>query len=86
MHHLGIGDAKVLQQGLEQPRKCRLTDLAETECGKRDAELAGGEVGIEVRAHGLEHPATQTVGSPELVRLRAAQFDDRELGGDEEAV
>ncbi len=58
----------------------------ESERSERDAELAGGKVRIEVAAHREQNAAAQTLRARELVRLRLAQLDERELGRHEEPV
>ena len=52
----------------------------------RNAELARGKVGVEIAAHCEQYAAAQSLRTRELVRLRLAQLDERELGRDEEAV
>ena len=75
-----------MQKRLDQPCKRRFADPTEPKGGECDAELAGGEVGIQVRADREQDTPAQALRAGELVGLRAAQLDDRELGGDKKPV
>ena len=63
-----------------------LTDPAEAEAGKRDAELGGGERGVEaVEGHEGELHAP-AAGFGEGAELAGADLHEGEFGGDEKAV
>ncbi len=67
-------------------RERRLTDPAETQRSQGDAELAGGQISIELKVHGTQDMPTPAMPTGNRFHLGGAQFDHSELGGDEEAV
>ncbi len=73
------------QQRLEEVRERRLADPAQRQARQRDAELGGRQVGVEVRDHVLRDLGAAVALAPDL-DLRRPHLDQRELGGDEEAV
>jgi len=74
------------EQWHQQARESRFADPAETERRERDAELAGGKIGIELAVHLREELAAQTVLRGEGLHARLPQLDETELGGHEETV
>jgi len=70
----------------DDPGEGRLADPAQRQAGQGDAELGGGEIGVEVAEH-----VPRQAGPPVALRdvgldLRRPHLDQGELGGDEEAV
>ena len=51
------------QQGLKQGRHRRLADPAKTERRHRDAELAAGEIGLDVAHDVLHQPCAERDGA-----------------------
>ncbi|OMP13004.1 hypothetical protein COLO4_02447 [Corchorus olitorius] len=84
--HLGAADADGAEQGFEQFGEGRLADPAQAQGGQGDAELAGGEVGVELVVHLLEDAPAPAVLLGDGLHAGGAQLDHGELGGDEEAV
>ena len=74
------------ERRLDQVREGRLADPAQRQRGHRDPKLAGRDVGVEVADHLLRRLGGAVPLSGELFEARAADGDDRELGGHEEAV
>jgi hypothetical protein len=75
-----------LEDRLQELRERRLAEPAQAQAGERDAELAGGEVPVDVldlpaREHGVAAPLLG-----ELLEPRRPRAGQGELGGDEEAV
>ena len=81
-----VGDVGKCQHRLDQAGEGGFADPAKTEGSKRDAELASGEIGIQVGAYCSQHAPAQAMGLGELLGLGAPELDDRELGRDEEPV
>jgi CBS domain containing-hemolysin-like protein len=86
--HLGRlrADAQAGEQRFEQARECRFADPAEAERGERDAELAGRQIGVQMAVHVAEQASAPAAAGGQGRGLGLAQLDQREFGGDEEAV
>lgn len=74
------------EQRAEQVGEGWLADPAEAEGGQGDAQLAGGEVGVQLVVHGAQDAAAPAVLVGDGFHAGGAQLDHGELGGDEEAV
>jgi hypothetical protein len=74
------------EQGVEQGGDRGFSDEAEPERGHRDPELRGGDVGVEVFEGAVDLPRAGTPLVGQLLHPGLADADERELGGDEEAV
>ena len=64
----------------------RLADPAEPERRERDAELTGGQIGVELPVHLGEQTSGQAVGPRDGLDARRPQFDEPEFGRDEKTV
>ena len=71
---------------IEQPRQRRLADPPERQAENGDAELARGDVAVEVGNAILDVARAGPPLGHELLDARLSDGDERELGGDEEAV
>ena len=85
--HQRVGGARdLLHQRRDDPAEGGLTHPAERQAREGDAELARREVGVEMgqlMARELRPPAARL---GERIELGRPHLDQRELGGDEEAV
>ncbi len=79
-------DAGHGQQRFEQVRECRLADPAKPQRGQGDAQLAGGQVGIQLFMHRAQDLAAPAMLAGDSLDLGRAQLDHGELGRDEESV
>ena len=69
------------QHRLEQRGHGRFTDPAETERGHGDAELAAGEIGLDVAHHALQQARAEPVLLDHRPDAKPAALDQRKLGG-----
>ena len=69
-----LGHAERLEQRSEQRRDRRLADPAEAERGHRDAELAAGEIGLDVAQHLLHQAGAEALLLRHGVDAEAAVF------------
>ena len=74
------------QQPIDQMGEGWLTNPPQRERRDRDAELGSGDVAVEVLQRDLDRSRPSQALSGHLVDLAAAGSDERELGGDKEAV
>ena len=79
-------EAREPEQGLQEGRDHRLADPAEAERGHRDAELAGGEVGLEAARDVQRQPCRPAAVLGQALEPHLARLHERELGRDEERV
>ena len=82
----GLGHAEGRQHRGQQRRDGWFADPAEAEGGHGDAELAAGEIGLDIAQHVLGELRPEAVLGGEPVDPEAARLHQRELGGDEEGV
>ena len=78
--------AQVREHRLQGVRECGFSDTAQCQARQRYAELDRGQ---ELRGVALQRQGDARAGPPksdELLDARFANADQRELGGDEEAV
>ena len=75
-----------VEERRDQLSERRLADPAEPERRQRDAELAGGQVGVEPPVHLREQTSAHAVPGGEALHAGLPQFDQTEFGGDEKAV
>ena len=80
-----LGDAPG-ERRFEQVCDDGLADPAQRERGHRDAELRGGDVGVEVVEQTEQAARAAVAGGGERLDARASDADEGELRGDEEAV
>ena len=71
---------------LNEASQRRLADPAEAKRGNGDAELARGEVGVELGDSAVERLGVPLPLGHQPLDAAAAHRDHRKLGGDEEAV
>ena len=64
----------------------RLADPPEADAGHRDAELGRGDVAVGIVDRAPHRARAAVAFGDQLIDARLADRDDRELGGDEEAV
>ena len=76
----------VLQQGFQPMGQEGFAQPAEAEAGQGDAELGGGEAGVEVVDRAQGHGHAPVAGFKKRLELAGADFDDGKLRRDEEAV
>ena len=86
MYQLRRFDVDTRKQWFEQVSKRRFADPAEAEGGQGDTQLTGREVGVELVVYGTQDMPAPAIFFRQGVNLGGAQFDDGELGGNEEAV
>ena len=82
----GRVDAELRKDRLDHLGEKRLADPAETETRQRDAELACGEIGLEIGGDVLRQASAPAAFLDQRVELAAADFYQRKLRRDEEAV
>ncbi|MNV57556.1 hypothetical protein D3C71_1498950 [compost metagenome] len=80
------GQPQRIEQRLQQMRERRFTHPAQAQRGERDAQLAGGQIRIQVRVHVEQQAAAPAVFFRQAHGLGVAQLDQGELGGHEETV
>jgi len=81
-----LGQADRQQRTLDELGDGGLAQPAQGERGQRDAQLAGGEVGVHVVGHEFGVLGAGAVLVDEDLHLGLAHPHERELGGDEESV
>ena len=74
------------QQRFEQRRNGGFADPAEAERGHGDAELAAGEIGLDVAHHAVQQARAETVLLDHRPDAKPAALDQRKLGGHVERV
>ena len=82
----GRGDADQAEERLDELGDIRLADPAEGKAGHGDAELGGGEIGVEVLGDVPGEDGAAVALFDEGIELAGADLDDGELRDDEEAV
>jgi hypothetical protein len=70
----------------EQLRERRLTDPAEPERCQRDAELTGGQIGVEPPVHLRQQTPAHAVFGGKALHTGLPQLHQAEFGGDEKSV
>ena len=79
-------DAEQREERMQQRGERGLADPAEPERRQRDAELTGGQIGVELPVHLREQTAGQAVGARDRLDARRPQLDEPELRRDEKTI
>jgi hypothetical protein len=79
-------DGSVPEHPVQKLLKHRLADDSEADARDRDAELAGGQIGVDVVDGVAYRLRSRPAFLLEVVDLGRAKTGDREFGGHEEAV
>jgi hypothetical protein len=82
----GIAEAPLCEKRPDAVGDVGLADPTEAETGERDAELGGGEGGVEVFGGFESELHAPAAGLGEGAELADADFDEGEFGGDEKSV
>ncbi len=82
----GPRDTDFRQQRFEYRGDRRLAHPAEPQRCHGDAQLAGGQVGVEVGMHAGAEQCSAAMLCNSLIKLKAADFDQREFSGDKKCI
>lgn len=74
------------QQRFQEFGEGRLADPAQAQGGQGDAQLAGGQVGVQLVVNLAQDGAAPAVLLGDGFHAGGAELDHGELGGDEEAI
>jgi hypothetical protein len=76
----------VNDQFMDQHRDGRFTDPAERQAGDGNAQLRGGDVGVEVGESVKDRDRTAVAFGGKLLHASAPDRNQREFGGDEKTI
>ena len=82
----GLAQPGEPEQGLEQGGDRRLADPAQAQRGHGDAELAGGQIGLQMLEDPGGQPRAGAAGDRQRLEPDGADLDQGELGRDEKGV
>src|SRR5690606_17502603 len=86
VHQFRLLYADETEDRFEQVGKGRLADPAETQRGERDAELAGGEIGIHLAVDARKYFTAPSILLRNRLDAGLSQLDQAEFGRHEETV
>ena len=81
-----IPNPEVLKERPDHRRHIRFPDPAEGKAGDRDAQLRGGEIGIQMGDQFVRNLCPPVSLGGQRLNLGCPDLDDGKLGGDEKAV